>query len=167
MVSIAPQNMTIRWNLSQLMLERGMKPADLHQATGLHPNTISKLRNRWEMPDRLDKDTLNKLCSALGCQPGDLLRYIPDEIQPAAEPIATEVDEPIATDTQPARSRRKTSPPPVQKTQQEFKAGQMVKNPAGWRGWITKLLDDKRAIVDWEGQINGDVIPLHLLKACE
>ena len=79
MVLNAPQIMTIRWNLSQLMLEKGLKPVDLHQATGLHPNTISKLRNRWEMPDRLDKDTLNKLCRALGCVPGDLMTYVRDE----------------------------------------------------------------------------------------
>lgn len=78
MVLIAPKYMTIRWNLSQLMLEKGLKPADLVKATGLHPNTISKLRNRWEMPDRLDKDTLNALCMALKVQPGDLMFYVAD-----------------------------------------------------------------------------------------
>ena len=32
--------------------------------------------------ERLDLNTLNKLCRALKCQPGTLLRYVPD---PAAE----------------------------------------------------------------------------------
>ena len=67
----------------------------------------------------------------------------------------------------PPRSRRSVNKKPAPKSKQEFKAGQMVKNPADWRGWITKLLDDGRAVVDWEGQIKGDVIPLHLLKPCE
>jgi Cro/C1-type HTH DNA-binding domain len=77
-----------------------------------------------------------------------------------------EVDAPIATGTEPERSRRKPAAS-AQKSKREFKAGQLVNNPAGWRGWITKLLDDGKAVVDWEGQINNDVIPLHLLKPCE
>lgn len=29
----------------------------------------------------LDSRTINKLCSVLNCQPGDLMEYIPDEAQ--------------------------------------------------------------------------------------
>lgn len=49
----------------------------LGEATGMHPNTISKLKNN--LPERLEMTTLLKLCKALKCQPGDLLVYIPDE----------------------------------------------------------------------------------------
>ncbi len=49
---------------------------ELAEATGMHPGTISKLKNN--LSDRLEMQTLLKLCKALDCQPGDLLRYIPD-----------------------------------------------------------------------------------------
>jgi putative transcriptional regulator len=47
----------------------------LGAATGMHPNTISKLKNN--LPERLEMTTLMKLCKALNCQPGDLLVYVP------------------------------------------------------------------------------------------
>jgi len=75
--------MTIKWNLTYLMFERNIKTRDLANATGLHANTISKLKSYREMPQRLDKDTLNKLCVALKCKPGDLLTYEPDEEESA------------------------------------------------------------------------------------
>ncbi len=71
--------MTIKWNLAYLMLDRDIKTGDLAAATGLHANTISKLKAFREMPKRLDSETLNKLCRALKCQPGDLLVWISDE----------------------------------------------------------------------------------------
>lgn len=70
--------MTIRWMLASLMLEKNIKTGELADRTGLHPNTISKLKACREMPQRLDRDTLDKLCKALDCLPGDLLRYLPD-----------------------------------------------------------------------------------------
>lgn len=65
--------MAIKWKLNQLMFERGVKNQELCEITGLHPNTISKLKNLREMPDRLEKNTLDLLCKALDCNPGDLL----------------------------------------------------------------------------------------------
>ena len=80
MVQFAVQApMTVRWKLNQFMFERGIKNADLVELTGFHPNTISKLKNLREMPDRLEKETLNALCRALQCQPGDLMTYISDD----------------------------------------------------------------------------------------
>ncbi|MBD2468750.1 helix-turn-helix transcriptional regulator [Nostoc sp. FACHB-145] len=70
--------MTIKWNLAYLMLERDIKTGELAEITGLHPNTISKLKAYREMPKRLDRDTLNQLCKALNCHPGDLLKFEPD-----------------------------------------------------------------------------------------
>jgi len=58
------------------MFERNIKNQDLCQKTGLHPNTISKLKNSREMPERLEKKTLYKICKALDIQPGDLLAYV-------------------------------------------------------------------------------------------
>lgn len=79
MVQSKALEMSIKWKLNQIMFDRGLKPRDLIEATGFHPNTISKLRNLREMPDRLEKETLNALCKALGVQPGDLLVFEPDE----------------------------------------------------------------------------------------
>ncbi|MBD3882145.1 helix-turn-helix transcriptional regulator [Phormidium tenue FACHB-886] len=61
------------------MADREIDYRQLAELTGLHPVTVSKLKNTYEMPPRLDRVTLLKLCSTLNCQPGDLLRYIPDE----------------------------------------------------------------------------------------
>jgi putative transcriptional regulator len=80
MVQSKVPDMTIKWKLNQLMFERGLKSGDLVKATGFHPNTISKLKNLREMPDRLEKATLDGLCKALGVQPGELLSYEDDEV---------------------------------------------------------------------------------------
>jgi putative transcriptional regulator len=66
----------IKWRLKVLMAERDMDNTQLMELTQLHRNTITKLKNN--RPDRLTIDTLNRLCQALDCQPGDLMSYIPD-----------------------------------------------------------------------------------------
>ena len=78
MVPVIAAPMTIRWKLNQLMFDRGIKNAELVKLTGFHANTISKLKNLREMPDRLEKTTLNELCKALDCQPSDLMEYAPE-----------------------------------------------------------------------------------------
>ena len=69
--------MSIQWRLKVVMAERDVAPSQLAELTGMHPTTISKLRN--QRIDRYDRVTLNKLCQALNCQPGDLLRYVADD----------------------------------------------------------------------------------------
>ena len=71
--------MTIEWHLNVLMATRRINNKELAQKTGMHPVTISKLKNSLEMPDRLEKSTLEKLCSSLVCQPGDLMKWEPEE----------------------------------------------------------------------------------------
>jgi putative transcriptional regulator len=72
-------DVTIKWKLNQIMFERRIKNKDLVQATGLHINTVSKLKNSRTMPERLTRETLDKLCKALKVQPGDLLIFEDDE----------------------------------------------------------------------------------------
>lgn len=67
---------TIEWRLAKLMAERGVNYKMLGAATGMHPNTISKLKHN--PPTRLEMTTLIQLCRALNCQPGDLLTYQPE-----------------------------------------------------------------------------------------
>lgn len=70
--------MTIKWKLNQIMFERNIKNYQLVEMTGLHPNTISKLKNCREMPNRLEHKSLDAICRALDIQPGDLMAYETD-----------------------------------------------------------------------------------------
>lgn len=67
--------MPLKWRLAVLMADREMDYKALGKAARLHPNTVSKLKNN--MPERLEMTTLIKLCKALDCQPGELLKYVP------------------------------------------------------------------------------------------
>ncbi|WP_228061068.1 MULTISPECIES: helix-turn-helix domain-containing protein [unclassified Coleofasciculus] len=73
--------MPIKWRLAAVMADREVDYKELAQKTGMHPVTLSKLKNSRIMPPRLDRTTLEKLCNALNCQPGELLRHIPEEDQ--------------------------------------------------------------------------------------
>ena len=73
------QPMPIKWRLAAVMADRELDYKDVASLTGLHPVTVHKLKNTYEMPPRLDRETLEKLCRVLSCQPGDLLRYMPEE----------------------------------------------------------------------------------------
>lgn len=68
--------MAIKWRLIAVMADREINNRMLHEMTGLHIGTIAKLRNN--PPTRVDIETLDKLCTALNCQPGELLRHIPN-----------------------------------------------------------------------------------------
>ena len=67
--------MPIKWKLKAVLADRELEVADLVERTGLHRVTVSKLVNRFAMPDRLTPATLEKLCKALKCEPGDLLKF--------------------------------------------------------------------------------------------
>lgn len=70
--------------LLDVMEKRGVRyQAEISRLTGLSENTLTKVRRRHSFRH----DTLDALCRALDCQPGDLLEYIPDAI--AAEGVAT------------------------------------------------------------------------------
>ena len=73
--------MTIKWRLAVLMADREMDYKELAAKAGLHKITVSKHKNMKTMPSRLDSETLEKYCKVLECQPGDLLRYIPEETE--------------------------------------------------------------------------------------
>jgi len=52
-----------------------MKKTDLLKSAGLSPPTLAKLSKNKP----IDSRTLDKICAALQCQPGDVIEYIPDE----------------------------------------------------------------------------------------
>ena len=69
--------MVIHWKLAVMMAERDVSNKELAASTGMSPNSISRLKVRRYLT-RIDQDTLNALCKALSCQPGDLLVYEKD-----------------------------------------------------------------------------------------
>ena len=67
----------INIRLDYLLLDRRMKLKDLAQATGLAVNNLSILKTNKARAIRFS--TLNSLCKALDCTPGDLIEHVPDE----------------------------------------------------------------------------------------
>jgi len=59
------------------MGKRRIKTAELVRMTGLHRQTITDMY--YDRKGRYTPEILDKLCKALGCQPGELLEYIPDK----------------------------------------------------------------------------------------
>lgn len=68
----------IKCHLSSIMGEKKLKIADLERSTGLHRNSITLLYK--ETANRIDLDTINKLCEFFDCGVSDLFEYIPDKI---------------------------------------------------------------------------------------
>jgi len=67
----------INIRLDYVLLDRRMKLKDLAEATGLAVNNLSILKTNKARAIRFS--TLNSLCKALNCTPGDLIEYVPDE----------------------------------------------------------------------------------------
>ena len=42
---------------------------------GMHPSVVNKLRKN----ERVNTDTIDRLCSILHCQPGDIIKYTEKE----------------------------------------------------------------------------------------
>lgn len=69
--------MAIRINIDVMLAKRKMSVTELSEKVGITMANISILKNGKAKAIKLD--TLNKICKALNCQPGDILEYIPEE----------------------------------------------------------------------------------------
>ena len=69
--------MAIQFRLKELLDAREMTQSALQHETRLAYSTISELYHGKVR--RIDVGTLDALCSALGCQVGDLLQYVPEK----------------------------------------------------------------------------------------
>ncbi|MEN6625751.1 MAG: helix-turn-helix transcriptional regulator [Candidatus Sumerlaeia bacterium] len=67
----------IRVRLDYLLLDNRMKLTELAEKTGISLNNLSILKTNNARAIRFS--TLNVICKALGCSPGDLLEYVPDQ----------------------------------------------------------------------------------------
>lgn len=61
----------IKSNLAVLLAERKMRVADLVKETGINKSTLYKLYNDESV--RIDFETIDKICTALKVDVGDLL----------------------------------------------------------------------------------------------
>jgi putative transcriptional regulator len=66
--------MPIRWKLKEMAKRAGVTGYRLAALTGLTRQALYHLM-REPVAERVDAETLAKLCAALDCQPGDLLEY--------------------------------------------------------------------------------------------
>jgi len=67
----------IEVKLKDLLAARGRTRYWLAQETGIQFKTLARIE-RAESSNRIELSTLDKLCRALQCQPGDLLVWVDD-----------------------------------------------------------------------------------------
>lgn len=72
--------MAIVLHLDELMAERGVKLVDLAEEIGLSNSNLSHIKTGKIRAIRFS--TLDALCEALGCQPGDILEHVRREEGP-------------------------------------------------------------------------------------
>ena len=68
--------MAISYNkLWKLLVDKKMSKADLRKAAGIAPNTMTRLRRDEEVTLAV----LNKICSTLDVNIGDIIEFVSDE----------------------------------------------------------------------------------------
>ena len=72
--------MTTYIRLDELMRAHHLTAKELSHQTGITEAAISEWRTN--KVKRIARSTLNRLCAALQCTPGDLIVYIPDPALP-------------------------------------------------------------------------------------
>ena len=71
--------MAIIVNIDVMFAKRKMSVTELSEKLGITMANVSILKNGKAKAVKVE--TLNKLCAALDCQPGDLFEYVPDETE--------------------------------------------------------------------------------------
>lgn len=69
--------MAIVVDINVLLVERGTGVGEFADAVGLTAANVAVLKNGRARAVRFS--TLNAICRVLECQPGDVLRWVPDE----------------------------------------------------------------------------------------
>jgi len=73
--------MSIIVNLDVMLAKRKMRSRELSEHIGITEQNISLLKSGKVKGIRFE--TLDRICKALDCQPGDLLEFRPDVSSPA------------------------------------------------------------------------------------
>lgn len=69
--------MSIEVDLDLLLAQRGMSVGEFAEAVGISPANVAVLKNGRAKAVRFS--TLEAICRVLDCQPGDVLRWVPDD----------------------------------------------------------------------------------------
>ena len=73
--AVGGQKMAISYNkLWKLLVDRKMSKADLRKAAGIAPKTMTRLRRDEEVT----LTVLNKICTSLNVNIGDIMEFVPD-----------------------------------------------------------------------------------------
>ena len=68
--------MDVSYNkLFKLLIDKSMKKTDLRLATGIRPNTLTKLSNN----EYVSMEVLVKICRVLDCDFGDIMEIVPTQ----------------------------------------------------------------------------------------
>ena len=65
----------IRWTLAEYAGHKGLTRSRIARTSGLSEASVSRI---WRNLQEPRPHTLNALCGALACDPGDLLRHVGD-----------------------------------------------------------------------------------------
>lgn len=74
----------LRFRLAELIADKAFKErrvvslTEVADATGIHRATLSKMAN--QPGANIGTDIIDKLCRYFGCQPGDLMTFVDDEL---------------------------------------------------------------------------------------
>ena len=97
--------------LFQLLEEKGWTTYKIRKEKLIGQGTLTALKNGT---GGLDSKTISRLCEVLNCQPGDLMEYVPSQLDQSSlssqhpqrqEPAATMTREPIPANGPSARIR--------------------------------------------------------------
>jgi putative transcriptional regulator len=78
----------IRIRLDYLLLDRRMKLTDVAAKTGIALNNLSVLKTNKARAIRFS--TLEAICRAMDCTPGQLIEYVPEAERTGAAPLLGE-----------------------------------------------------------------------------
>lgn len=78
--------MPIVVDIDVMLARRRMAVGELAERVGITPANLAVLKNGRARAVRFT--TLDALCEALGCQPGELLRWVPAEAAEATDDVA-------------------------------------------------------------------------------
>ena len=82
--------MSIKINLDLVLLKKGISSKDLAMTIGITSANLSILKTGKARAIRFS--TLNDICKALDCQPGDILEYIDDDTDGVDRNLENNVD---------------------------------------------------------------------------
>ena len=63
------------YKLLDLMQRQELSKEELREKIGISSATMAKISKH----EYISLEVINKLCTALNCQPGDIMEYIPDD----------------------------------------------------------------------------------------